>query len=76
MTKCICSIIINGTEEIDIPNTENPGKAKSFNIKRRRCIFYDDDSGKYSIKKNSRKLSFPEYEKHEYSIYYGEPFFA
>jgi len=77
MRKTICSIIIIGGESIKIPKTENPGKAKSFDIKRGRAYFYDDDSGRYKIPgENFEELFFPNYHKSSFTTNYGNPYFA
>jgi len=73
MSKCICSRLIEEGVFIEIPRTENPGKAKSFDIKRRRAIFYRNASGKYEIPLGSDLVGFPDYHEHRYNISYGEP---
>ena len=76
MAKFICSILIEGSKNIEIPHTENPGRAKSFEIKRKRALFYGDYSGKYLIPENKTKMSFPDYHKHKYNVNYGTPVYA
>ena len=73
--KCICSKVIEAGKSIEIPRTENPGKAKSFSIKKRHAIFYPDYSGKYPILENVTSLNFPYYSDRGEHVKYGEPSF-
>jgi len=76
MSKCICSIAIKEGEEISVPTKQNPGKAKSFSIKRRMALFYQDSSGKYFIPETAIKITFPDYHEHMNNVNYGTPVYA
>ena len=73
MSKCICSVLIEKDKVIEIPRTENPGRAKSYDIKRRRAIFYSDLSGKYKTPEDAEKMVFSYVHEHRHNVDYGEP---
>jgi hypothetical protein len=73
MSKCICSVAIDSSDWVEIPSTENPGRAKSLAVKRRRILFYDDETGKHKIPEGSERVCFPRYERHMHNVFYGAP---